>query len=556
MTRALGVVPWFVVSWLVVAAEFKCEELPPLASSRQLPWVDGGSHLFIGGELVEWSGATIEATSTIVDERTGARAVLGRLAAMDEESSVRAVEAAAAAWDGGQGEWPQTPLPDRIAALEKFWTVLRARRDEIVEVLQWEICKTTQDAARELDRTERFAREVMDAIRAGKNEEFGQWTTIDGVRGRVRRGPVGVCLMLAPFNYPLNEMYAMMMPALLMGNTIVLKLPSIGGLVHILTIDALQAALPKGVVSFVTGSGMVTLPPAMKTGKIDGLGFIGGSRGADAVIAAHPHPHRLKVFSQLEGKNIAAVLPDANLEQTVAEIIKGALSYNGQRCTAIKLVMVHESLADALTAKLAAAVDDLEAGLPWDEGVQITPLPDPSKPAYLAELVADALDKGAVLANRKAARVAGGLFFPAVLANVDPTMRLFTEEQFGPVVPVATFAAVEDVVQAAKTSWNGQQASIFTTSPESAAPLLDALATIMGRVNLNMQCSRGPDAFPFSGRRSSAMGTMSSYEAIRAFSVETLVATRDTDQAMATGLDANSRFLANLDHHQTSSGEQ
>merc|ERR1719478_1747938 len=104
---------------------------------------------------------------------------------------------------------------------------------------------------------------------------FAQWEETGGVGVKVRRGPIGVLLGLAPFNYPLNEMYAMLIPALLMGNVAVLKLPAIGGLVHVLTADAFAASLPKGVINFVSGSGRATMAPIMASGLIDVLGFIG-----------------------------------------------------------------------------------------------------------------------------------------------------------------------------------------------------------------------------------------------------------------------------------------
>merc|ERR1712060_575187 len=124
---------------------------------------------------------------------------------------------------------------------------------------------------------------------------------------------------------------------------------------------------------------------------------------------------------------------------------------------------------------------------------------------------------------------AGALFTPAVVYPVAPGMRLFSEEQFGPVVPIAKFSDTAEVDAAVRASWNGQQAAIFTASAAQAAPLVDMLSTVVGRININSQCSRGPDVFPFSGRRSSAMGTMSVTEALRAFSVETIVAFPDTD---------------------------
>merc|ERR1719502_1358898 len=138
-----------------------------------------------------------------------------------------------------------------------------------------------------------------------------------------------------------------MIPALLMGNVIVLKLPAIGGLAHVLTINALKEAFPPGVVNFVTGAGRKTMGPIMETGLVDCLGFIGGAKATDTLIKQHPQPHRLKVFAQLEGKNIGIVLADADLDVAAKACVTGGLSYNGQRCTAVKLIMVHDSVADA-----------------------------------------------------------------------------------------------------------------------------------------------------------------------------------------------------------------
>jgi len=344
----------------------------------------------------------------------------------------------------------------------------------------------------------------------------------------------------------LNEMYAMMIPALLMGNVIVLKLPAVGGLAHILTVDALEKAFPAGVINFVTGAGRKTMGPIMKTGLVDCLGFIGGAKATDALIVQHPQPHRLKVFSQLEGKNIAIVLPDADLEVAAAQIVLGSLTYNGQRCTACKLIMAHDSVAEALLEKLVARIDALKKGLPW-EGAAITPLPEPAKPDYLESVLDDAVGKGAKVVNAGAGggSRAGALFTPAVVYPVTPAMRLFGEEQFGPVVPVAKFADIAEVDAAVRASWNGQQAAIFTTSAAKAAPLVDMLSTVVGRININSQCSRGPDVFPFSGRRSSAMGTMSVTEALRAFSVETIVAFPDCEvnRQVAEGMETEAKFL-------------
>mmetsp|Transcript_66328 Transcript_66328/g.110214 ORF Transcript_66328/g.110214 Transcript_66328/m.110214 type:complete len:564 (+) Transcript_66328:36-1727(+) len=540
--------------------QFACPSLPPAGvgpSSERYntkPVVDGGFK-FIGGIKTAFEGPFDDVKSPIFDESTGERAIIGRLPRMGEHDALEAVQAAAAAWDEGQGEWPKMSMAKRIQAIEAFVSKLSDVRDDIVEVLMWEIAKNSQDAAKEFDRTMEFIRSAISEIKADPTIRqgfgFAEWSEVSGVSVRVRRGPVGVMLGLAPFNYPLNEMYAMLIPALLMGNVAVLKLPAIGGLSHVLTAEAFGSVLPPGVINFVSGSGRTTMGPIMRSGLVDVLGFIGGTKGADALIKEHPKPHRLKVFSQLEGKNLGIVLPDADLDVAAAQCTLGATAYNGQRCTAIKLIMVHDSIADEFVKKLIARISALKVGLPWEHGVAITPLPEPNKPKYLEELMRDAISKGATLANADngGGSVAGALMTPAVIDRVSSAMRLFHEEQFGPVVPIARYANLSEVQAAIKASWNGQQASIFTSKAQAAGPLIDTLSTVVGRINLNTQCGRSPDVVPFSGRRSSAMGTMSVTEALRVFSIETVVAypaKDETSESVAHELDSYTSFLAPL----------
>jgi len=538
------------------ASDYACPVLPPAGVKRTEhapPTVDGGAFQFIGGKEVAHSGKVTAVTSPIFDLETGERMPIGSLPDLQPEQAAAAVKAAAAAWDKGQGVWPQMPLAKRIAAIEALVEALRERRAELVEVLMWEIAKSSSDAAKEFDRTMDFVAAAIAELKKDPTigQGFAQWGEVSGVGVRVRRGPIGVMLALAPFNYPLNEMYAMLIPSLLMGNVAVLKLPAIGGLVHVLTASAFQKVLPPGVINFVSGSGRKTMGPIMETGLVDVLGFIGGTRGADALIKAHPSPHRLKVFAQLEGKNLGIVLPDADLDVAASQCMLGATSYNGQRCTAIKLIMVHSSVADAFVERLVAKIGALKVGLPWEEGVAITPLPETAKPKYLEELIGDALGKGASLANQAAGGggIAGALMTPAIVDGVTPAMRLFHEEQFGPVVPIARFDDISEVTSAIKESWNGQQAALFTSSAAAAAPLVDTLSTVVGRININVQCGRSPDVVPFSGRRSSSQGTMSVGEALRAFSIETVVAypTKDANAAqVAKGLDATTSLFAPL----------
>ena len=511
------------------------------------PFVNGKQVLLDGG-VHPWRGPSAEVTSPIRDERTGERTVIGELAQMGEDDAVKAVEAAAAAWNRGQGEWPQMPLAQRIERIQAVVEALKQRRDEIVNVLMWEICKNQPDAAAEFDRTMEFIAKTIETLRS-LDEEGAGWRLVSGIMAFVRRAAIGVMLVLGPFNYPFNETYAALIPALLMGNVIVMKIPAIGGLAHVLTMEVYASLLPKGTINFISGSGRVTVPPVMRTGLVDVLGFIGGSQASDRVLREHPQPHRLKTFLQLDAKNLGVVAPDADVDAAVEQCVVGSTSYNGQRCTAIKLILAHESVAEEFVAKLGAAVGRLPAGLPWEEGVLITPLPEPRKPAYLAELVGDAQGKGARVVNPGGGALAGSLMTPAVVYPVTADMRLWHEEQFGPVVPVGVYSDVAELRAYVRASPFGQQAALFTQSAETAAPLIDMLSTAVGRVNLNTQCGRSPDELPFSGRRSSALGTMSVSEALRAFSTETVVAGKakqEPNPRLAEELPARSAFMRAL----------
>ena len=304
--------------------------------------------------------------------------------------------------------------------------------------------------------------------------------------------------------------------------------------------EAFRRHLPPGVINFITGSGRSTVAPLMKSGRIDALAFIGNSATADAILREHPHPHRLTTYLGLEAKNCAFILADADIDVAVREVVAGSLSFNGQRCTALKLIFVHESIAQPFLTRFTAAVESLKVGLPWENGVSVTPLAEgEGKVQYLTGLIDDAVSKGARVLNRDGGSMVRDhslLMRPAVLYPVTSAMDLWSEEQFGPVVPVATFSDSRELLDYLRTTPFGQQASVFTRDPRAAARLIDALGTVVGRVNLNTQCARSPDVLPFTGRRSSALGGMSVTQALRAFSIETVVATRDTDadRQMAT----------------------
>ncbi len=466
---------------------------------------------------------------------------------MTRGESLEVLDSACMAYDHGRGKWPTMTVEERIGHVERFTFLMQEKREEVVRLLMWEIGKSLPDAEKEFDRTVEYIRDTIGALK-DLDRVSSRFVIEQGVIGQIRRAPLGVVLCMGPFNYPLNETFTTLIPALIMGNAVIFKPPRMGVLLHEPLLEAFRDSFPAGVVNTVYGDGQEVIGPLMESGKIDVLAFIGSSRVADILRQQHPKPHRLRCVLGLEAKNAAIVLKDADLEQAVRECTLGSFSYNGQRCTALKMLFVHRDIVDAFLEKFIEAVDNLRCGMPWDHGVQITPLPEPGKTGYLSDLVHDALEKGAGILNRKGGRTEGTFMFPTILYPAAPGMRIYAEEQFGPVVPVASFTDIEEPMEYIIRSDYGQQASIFGSDPAVIADLIDPLVNQVCRVNINSQCQRGPDTFPFTGRKDSAEGTLSVSDALKVFTIRTLVAAKETgaNKEIITSIvkERSSRFLS------------
>lgn len=483
------------------------------------------------GEIRTWDGPGQDVVSPVcVRGEDGALTpvVLGRMPQLDGAAALEALAAAQRAWGEGRGAWPTMRVAGRIGAMERFAALMRGRREEVVRLLMWEIGKTRPDAESEFDRTVQYIGDTVEALKE-LDRTGSRFVMEDGFLGQIRRSPLGVVLCMGPFNYPLNETFTTLVPALIMGNTVVSKLPKYGGLAQVPLFEAMREAFPAGVVNVIQGDGATTVGPIMTSGHVDVLAFIGTSRVANILKRQHPRPNRLRCVTGLEAKNPAVVLPDADLDVAVRECASGALSFNGQRCTAIKLIFVHKEIAADFVARFAAAVDALPAGMPWEPKVKLTPLPETDKTAWLQGFVDDAVAKGARVVNA-GGRAEGTFYRPAVVYPVVPGMRLYTEEQFGPIVPIAVFEDDAEIDHFMRESDYGQQIALFGQDRRRLAGLVDALVNQVCRVNLNSQCRRGPDTFPFTGRKDSAEGTLSVSDALRVFSIRAVVATTATDE--------------------------
>ncbi|HSH64797.1 MAG TPA: NADP-dependent glyceraldehyde-3-phosphate dehydrogenase [Bacteroidia bacterium] len=485
----------------------------------------------IDGEIRTWNKSFEDVYSPVCMQNDTGKSTprrLGKYPILDEKETEEALNAAVKAYNSGRGDWPTMTVKDRVTCMQQLITKMLPQKNSIVKMLMWEIGKSAADSEKEFDRTIEYMVDTVEELKK-LDRESSKFSMQQGVLAQIRRSPLGVVLCMGPFNYPLNETFAILIPALIMGNTVILKPPRKGVLLYRFLLAAFKDAFPNGVINIIYGDGKVTSGALMKSGKIDVLAFIGSSKGATELKKLHPSPHRLRSLLGLESKNPAIILPDADMNLTVNECLLGTLSFNGQRCTALKMLFVHTKIKDAFLKKFADAVDQIAIGMPWKKGVQVTPMPDESKVAYMQALVDDAVAKGASIVNQYGGQHTGTFYFPTVLYPVTKGMKIYEEEQFGPVIPVLAYDSLDVPVDYIVNSPYGQQASIFGTNPEAMAQLIDPLINQVCRININSQCQRGPDSYPFCGRKNSAEGTLSVFDSLRAFSIRTLVAAKKND---------------------------
>lgn len=480
------------------------------------------------GEMKPWDGEVNEVYSPIGffdADGNFARKLIGTYPVCTEKEAFESLDAAIAAYDNGRGEWPTMSIADRIKCMERFIYKMSEQRSLVVKLLMWEIGKSYGDSAKEFDRTIEYINATIDALK-DIDRQSSRFEMAEGLVAQIRRSPLGVVLCMGPFNYPLNETFTTLIPALIMGNTILFKPPKHGTLLHYPLLRAFQESFPKGVVNTIYGRGSVVTPGLMASGKVNVLAFIGSSKVANDLKKRHPKINRLRAVLSLDAKNAAIVTKNADLQLAVNECILGALSFNGQRCTAIKMIFVQKDVADEFLKLLSEAVAKLPFGLPWDKDVKLTPLPEPHKPAYLTDIVEDAIANGAKVINENGGETVASFFYPAIVYPVNEKMKLYREEQFGPVIPVVPFESIEEPIEYQIDSPHGMQVSLFSNDAREISSLIDPFVNLVSRVNINCQCQRGPDVFPFTGRKDSAEGTLSVHDALRAFSIRSLVATK------------------------------
>ncbi|HGK9076864.1 TPA: NADP-dependent glyceraldehyde-3-phosphate dehydrogenase [Streptococcus pneumoniae] len=423
---------------------------------------------------------------------------LGTVPAMTQTEADEAMQAARAALPA----WRALSAVERAAYLHKTAAILERDKEEIGTILAKEVAKGIKAAIGEVVRTAdliRYAAEEGLRITGQAMEGGGFEAASKNKLAVVRREPVGIVLAIAPFNYPVNLSASKIAPALIAGNVVMFKPPTQGSISGLLLAKAFEeAGIPAGVFNTITGRGSEIGDYIIEHKEVNFINFTGSTPIGERIgRLAGMRP----IMLELGGKDAALVLEDADLEHAAKQIVAGAFSYSGQRCTAIKRVIVLESVADKLATLLQEEVSKLTVGDPFDNA-DITPVIDNASADFIWGLIEDAQEKEAQALTP--IKREGNLLWPVLFDQVTKDMKVAWEEPFGPVLPIIRVASVEEAIAFANESEFGLQSSVFTNDFKKAFEIAEKLE--VGTVHINNKTQRGPDNFPFLGVKGSGTG--------------------------------------------------
>jgi glyceraldehyde-3-phosphate dehydrogenase (NADP+) len=426
--------------------------------------------------------------------------LVGRVPAMTKDEADFIIKSSKEA----QKKWKNVTLNERAEILYKAADLLVEYSEEIAELMIREIAKDRKSSISEVVRTADFIRFTADTAKNMSGESIPGDTFPGYKRNKisvVNRVALGVVLAISPFNYPVNLAASKIAPAIIAGNSVVLKPATQGSLCGIYLARIFEAAgVPKGVINTITGKGS-EIGDYITTHKgIDFINFTGSSAIGERISKITT---MVPLLMELGGKDAAIILKDADLELAASNIIAGAYSYSGQRCTAVKRVLVEEEVADALVEKLKEKVAKLKVVNPLEEQGEVVPLINTKSADFVCELMEDAKEKGAELLF--GGKREGNIIYPTLFDKVTEDMRLAWEEPFGPVLPIMRVKDRDEAIRISNESEYGLQGAVFTENIDNAFYVADKLE--VGTVQINNKTERGPDHFPFLGVKSSGIGT-------------------------------------------------
>ena len=463
------------------------------------------TRLFIGGE---WVDAKAGETFDVVDPSTGR--TIATIADASPADGLAALDAAVAAQDA----WAATAPRVRAEILRKAFELVRERAEEFALLMTLEMGKPLAEARGEVTYGNEFLRWFSEeAVRI-----TGRYGLNPEGTGRmiVSQRPVGPSYLITPWNFPLAMATRKIGPALAAGCTVVVKPAALTPLTTLFLAKALEeAGVPAGVVNVVTTthSSEVTAP-IVADPRLRKLSFTGSTAVGQALIK-QAADKVLRVSMELGGNAPFVVFEDADLDKAVDGALAAKFRNIGQACTAANRFIVHQDVADEFARRVTERVAAMKVGRGTEDGVQIGPLIDAKAVAKSAELVADAVERGAtVLAGGQAIAGEGTFFAPTVIAGVAPGSDILREEIFGPVLAIATFADEDEAVRLANDTEYGLVSYVFTRDLARGHRLIDRLDTGMMGLNAGVISNA---AAPFGGVKQSGIGREGGLEGIHEY---------------------------------------
>ena len=433
------------------------------------------------------------------------------LAVLDEDSAA-SIQQKYELVTQGQIAWSQVPVTERINCIRRFDHLLGDSVERLSGILSDEVGKPIQQARNEINGARgRIAFFINNSEKWLQDE----WMVMEGAtKERISYEPLGVIANISAWNYPYLVGVNVFIPALIGGNAVLYKPSEFSSLTGLAIRDLLyQAGIPENVFQVVLGGGLVgsfllDLP-------LNGYYFTGSNR-TGKIIAAKVAEKLVPCQLELGGKDPLYVSDEvADLNQVAAAALEGVVYNNGQSCCAVERIYVHEKVYDDFLNAFTEQAKALKIGNPKEEGIDIGPLTRKEQLAFILDQVQDAQNKGAeLLSGGYRLQQPGYYMMPAVLSNVDHSMRVMQEESFGPVIGIQKVSSDEEAIRLMKDTRYGLTAAVYTTNEERAEKILKQMNT--GTVYWNC-CDRVSANLPWSGRQDSGLGSTLSYSGIRAF---------------------------------------
>lgn len=427
--------------------------------------------------------------------------VLAEFPAATAADAQQAIAAAEAAFH----DWKNTPGPERGRVIWRAANIARQRADEIARTMTHEEGKILKEAKGEalkgISLLEYYAGEGFRMHGKTLPSEARDTFTYT-----IRR-PLGVVGLIAPWNFPWAIPVWKSAPALVAGNTVVFKPAELTPATASLLAEIYEeAGLPPGVFNMVVGSGSVVGEAIVNHPAVRAVSFTGSNAVGNALYVKAAQ-RGIKVTCEMGGKNAVIVMPDADLDKAATAIHGGAFGSTGQRCTATSRVIAHPTVKEGLVERLVDKAQKIKVGPGLDESVDMGPAVDEKQWKTDLEYIEVAKSEGArlVTGGQRPAHLEHGYFVePTIFDNVAPTMRIFKEEVFGPVLAVTTADSLEEAISFANSVEYGLTTSIFTENINTVLRFIEEVET--GMVHVNEPTIGGEAQLPFGGTKATGVG--------------------------------------------------